>query len=782
MKNSNSDRNLLYGVLALQMGFVGTDALIAAMKEWALARSKALGEILIEQGALSPPDHPPIEAVVQRLLDKHGDPSTSLTAIDLQLAGQVQDLFRSIADSEVRESLALLETRLDDGKNSDKLVTVAWGNSDPNAALNASGRRRDLSGASGARFQIIRPHARGGLGEVYVARDEELDRTVALKEIRAEYAQSEKLRDRFIREAEINGNLEHPGIVPVYGLGSYSDGRPYYAMRFVQGETLQVALDRFHKGAKSLSAAEWTIGLRQLLRRFLAICDAIDYAHTRGVLHRDLKPSNILLGKFGETLIIDWGLAKIIGRAEPEDFADGDTEPVVSLNSGISHVSTMAGETMGSPPFMSPEQAKGNHEGLTPASDIYSLGATFYAVLTGRPPIIDRKVAETLRMVSLGQIEPASAVNPRVPKALEAICLKAMELEPASRYASARMLADDVECWLDDRAVAVYEESASTRALRWSRQHNSLVAASLALLLTSVVALGIIAAVVEQQKQQADEARLKAVVAQQQAQAAFEQAEEARRRAKNHLRVGLDVVEQLVTFGDRQLITQIPTAARNRFLDAASNFIRQFREREPGDLVVQAQTAQVARRLANPAPPDRQAEPSRRLLPGGDRHPQEPRATVPEAELQGPVGRDLDRPGRFVAHARQGESSGRSFRAGVGDRPRERAGGSPRSRFPADARAKFVPARVGPSRAGTAGRGRAESRGARARATPGRRRPADRQGNGPERADLAADRPGRARASPLHAGRRARTGEEIRRSGATATGSPGPHEHPSGSI
>ena len=331
--------------------------------------------------------------------------------------------------------------------------------------------------------------------------------------------------------------------MPVYGLGTHADGRPYYAMRFVEGETLQVALERFHEGASERDPNDWTIGLRQLLRRFLAICDAIDYAHSRSVLHRDLKPSNILLGKYGETLIIDWGLVKILGVAEPSET---DGEPGSATPSGSRQddpvSSTVAGETMGSPPFMSPEQARGDHEHLLPSSDIYSLGATLYAVITGVAPIVSGTAAEAISRVARGEIPLPSEANPRVPKALEAICRKAMKMEPGQRYPTARALADDLESWLDDRPVAVYDDPVSTRVLRWARHHRSLVAATMALMAASVVGLGIIAVVVNQQKTRADQARL--------------QAEAATRRANDHLQDGLEVFDQLVTLGDRQLITQ----------------------------------------------------------------------------------------------------------------------------------------------------------------------------------------------------------------------------------
>src|SRR5262249_6188263 len=155
-----------------------------------------------------------------------------------------------------------------------------------------------------------------------VALDREVHREVALKEIQPQHADDPSSRGRFLREAEITGGLEHPGIVPVYGLGQYADGRPFYTMRLIQGETLKDAIRRFHGGEPGLT-------LRGLAVRFVAVCNAVAYAHSRGVLHRDLKPSNVMLGKFGETLVVDWGLAKAVGRDQAQEAKGEGDEPLL---------------------------------------------------------------------------------------------------------------------------------------------------------------------------------------------------------------------------------------------------------------------------------------------------------------------------------------------------------------------------------------------------------------------------------------------------------------------
>jgi serine/threonine protein kinase len=201
------------------------------------------------------------------------------------------------------------------------------------------------------RFRILRPHAKGGLGQVSVALDQELNREVALKEIQPRHADDQVSRERFVLEAEITGGLEHPGIVPVYALGQGPDGRPFYAMRFVKGDSLKDAIERFHNvEVAERDPGEQSVAFRELLGRFVDVCNAVAYAHSRGVLHRDLKPSNVMLGKYGETLLVDWGLAKSVDRPEvkvtdrptlvrvdPRKMPDRDSTVYLRIREGEHH-------------------------------------------------------------------------------------------------------------------------------------------------------------------------------------------------------------------------------------------------------------------------------------------------------------------------------------------------------------------------------------------------------------------------------------------------------------
>jgi serine/threonine-protein kinase len=348
-----ADRDLLFGLLALQNGLIDQGRLVAAFQAWTLDKSRPLAEHLIARGDLDAEQRAGVEAMVGLHLKKHGgDPGRSLTAIP---AGRsTRESLAALGDPAIEQSV----TQLGSGSDGDADRTASF------AVGTAS--------SDGQRFRVLRPHARGGLGAVFVALDEELNREVALKQILDQHADNPVSRQRFQLEAEVTGGLEHPGIVPVYGLGTYGDGRPYYAMRFIRGDSLKGAIDRFHADESlKKDAGRRSLELAKLLRRFLDVCNAIAYAHSRGVLHRDLKPGNIIVGKHGETLVVDWGLAKATGRADP-----GSGERTLAPSSASGSAETLPGSVLGTPAYMSPEQAEGKLEALGPQSDVYSLGAT----------------------------------------------------------------------------------------------------------------------------------------------------------------------------------------------------------------------------------------------------------------------------------------------------------------------------------------------------------------------------------------------------------------------
>ncbi len=549
MAPASADRNLLFGILALQLDFISRDQLVAAMHAWVLEKTTALGELLLRQGALGADKLALLDALVTTHLALHGgDPHQSLAA--LSSVSSVKEMLGPVADSELHQTLAILPVTI--GYRPPAQRDTQERGDDPNStvapeAMGQSSEATDQSSANSVRFRVLRPHREGGLGEVVVAFDGELHREVALKKIKDRHADDPDARARFLREGEITGKLEHPGIVPIYSLGHYGGGRPYYAMRFVKGDSLEDAINAFHKAdAQPRSESERTLELRKLLGRFVDVCEAISYAHSRGVLHRDLKPGNIMLGRYGETLVVDWGLAKAQGEGEPDMPASASMAPVEVASASGSNPTAM-GSVLGTPAYMSPEQAGGRLGELGPASDVYSLGATLYALLTGHAPIEgERDVGRILVRVCTGEIPPPRQVNARVPATLEAVCCKAMALKANDRYATAQELAEEVERWLADEPVKAWPEPTTVRARRWMRRHRAVVTGAGAALLVGVLGLigvNFILAERNQQLHDANDAVSQQELATRQANEQLKQQEQATRQANEQLKSANDAIQ-----------------------------------------------------------------------------------------------------------------------------------------------------------------------------------------------------------------------------------------------
>jgi tetratricopeptide (TPR) repeat protein/tRNA A-37 threonylcarbamoyl transferase component Bud32 len=460
----DTDRNLLFGVMALQADLIDAVQFAEACSAWAAKKSSPLADQLQNRGWITPEERAHVEFLLERKLRRHGgDVHASLMgAADARARGAIA----AVDDFEVRQSLVGLTAQDRD------VVTL-------DSTLACSPENRD-------RYTLAHLHAQGGLGQVWLALDGDLGRHVALKELQPERASDPVLAARFLEEAQITGQLEHPGIVPVYELARRSgDGRPFYTMRFIRGRTLAEAIEAYHR--KRMTGDAGPLDLHTLLNAFVAICHAVAYAHSRGVIHRDLKPRNVVLGDFGEVVLLDWGLAKPIGRLEPDAALAS-----VALDGSAGRDATVQGQVLGTPAYMPPEQAQG-----APAdrrSDIYGLGAILFDVLTGKPPFQGDDTRDLLRRVIHEEPPHPREIVATVPRALEAVCLKALAKRTADRYGSAAEFADEVRHFLADEPVTAYVEPVLARCGRCMRRHKTLVSGSAILLVTvlAAAALGLV--------------------------------------------------------------------------------------------------------------------------------------------------------------------------------------------------------------------------------------------------------------------------------------------------
>ena len=501
MAYENASRNLLLGLMGLQNGLINSDDLVTAFARWVRDKRRGLDEFLITAGAIDECTARALWVIVEKLIaDQGGAVEKSLAQLSHPDVAASRVALESLGDEELRASCVLLPCL-------DSLY--------PTATLPIHGSRLQ------PRFRVLRPMpgGRGGMGVVQIARDEELGREVALKQIQADKALQPAYRKKFRMEAELTGNLEHPGIIPIYGLGTDWEGNPYYAMRWVQGENFSLAIKRFHRRRSEGVTQFDGIEFRQLVDRLIDAAQAVSYAHSRGVIHRDLKPENVLLGAYGETLVIDWGLAKLnlelaaeqtkenAFHTQPTSDVDPLDQPPWGTAAGTydgtplrlptghdPELATLHGSFIGTPGYASPEQVRGQVNRVSNRSDVYSLGAMLYHLLTGRPPG-DRdggNMEETLEATVRGTFALPSEVVRHVPHGLAAICMKALATLPEQRYATAREFIDELERWKADEPLQAIPETVMSRTGRWLRRNrNAVTAATLSLVILCLVSWGL---------------------------------------------------------------------------------------------------------------------------------------------------------------------------------------------------------------------------------------------------------------------------------------------------
>jgi serine/threonine-protein kinase len=518
----NIQDDLLFGVMAVQSGALKADRLVETCALSTANGSAALAERLVEHGDLTIEQKTRIQSLVAEEVKNHG--------------GDAEAALAASMDGRFLEAITEVKT-----PGNSEMARVARNLA---SAVNHEILRslRTPGDEASSRYTRTHLHAKGGMGQVWVARDKSLGREIALKELRTDQKDNAVILSRFLYEARITAQLEHPGIVPVYELGG--GPVPFYTMRFVKGRTLSAAARSYHQ--ERLAGTADSLTLANLLNAFVGVCHAVAYAHSRGVIHRDLKGQNVVLGDFGEVIVLDWGIAKEIGPAapaaagqkgeeqagsavhappgqervraapvrarDPQDARQPSIEEVVTLDesetlpqgrdsgasvrrswqeSGAGSEGTMQGQLLGTPAFMAPEQASGLLRQIDQRTDVYGLGAILYEILTGTPPFDGKITTEILRQVREEPPRSPRELNPKIDPALQAICLKALSKDREQRYASATELAQDVQRHLADQPVHACPDPLTRRALRWARRHRTVMATSAGLLLTAIIALSV---------------------------------------------------------------------------------------------------------------------------------------------------------------------------------------------------------------------------------------------------------------------------------------------------
>ncbi len=468
----NQDLNQVFSLLAMQEG----KATPAQLAEAARQHPDDLGRHLVSAGTLSEAERVTIEMQAQSLLKEHGgDPAATIQS----LAANMQTMSSSIfADAHA--------TRPTDPEVKAKLDTMGASLARPGSVVPAVKEHEQ-------RYTLLKEYSKGGMGKILLVRDEHLGRDIALKQLlpdrlpggtRTGAPTAEMLTvpiiARFLQEARITGQLEHPSIVPVYELGYRDDGSLYYTMKFVRGRTLQDVLEE-------------KAGLRErlpLLTHFLDLCQAIAYAHDRGVIHRDIKPLNVMIGEFGETVVIDWGIAKLRGHQDIHANDLKESVQVLRMGDTSATAKTVYGQTIGSPYYMPPEQAEGRTDAVDERSDVYALGAVLYTILTGQTPYSGSTVREFLKKVTEFAPRPVRELEPNAPPELAAVCAKAMARAQEERYPSAKELTAEIEKYLAGGLVSAYEYRFSELLKRFIRRHRTLLSTS-AVAAAALLALGV---------------------------------------------------------------------------------------------------------------------------------------------------------------------------------------------------------------------------------------------------------------------------------------------------
>ena len=559
---ANRNQNLLLGLIAVHEGKISAQEMARFTYE-SQQQGRDLGECLLERGLISEAERGELVEKAAQALEAHGGKvaaaiSSLWRAVPAQVTARAHPLPDTVADPPAAEgasggaAASSSSSTVSDGASVFETVAGAGTFAAPAGRPAAPTRVSDGSGGPPrvvpaveehpGRYKELRTFAKGGMGRIVLVHDTHLGRDVAFKQLLPELSgqmagvsggpTAPGMAARFVQEARITGQLEHPSIIPVYEMGYRDDGSLYYTMRFVRGKSLEAEIEARPRLEDRL----------RLLPHFLDLCHAVAYAHSRGVIHRDLKPLNVLVGEFGETVVIDWGIAK---AKDAGDLNAGDLRAAARTMREVETGETMQtayGQTIGSPMYMSPEQAAGALEAIDERSDVYGLGAVLYAILTGRPPYHGLSLRGFLERVAEFPPKPVGQLEKNAPKELAAVCARAMARAPEERYATARELAAEIEQYLSGGLVSAYTYAFHELARRFVRRYRTVLAtaAAAAVLLLFLGVYSYVRVRSERdfalaQQRTAEEERSRAQRARDEAEAARSAADTERSRAEREL-------------------------------------------------------------------------------------------------------------------------------------------------------------------------------------------------------------------------------------------------------
>jgi len=411
-----------------------------------------------------------------------------LTTAVSRLSGSFSRTIRTRVNLNLPAEAQALDQKLQSSRTSVLSDLVATARHTLPKALHAAIRGRETE----ARYAVDRPLAAGGMGAVLEITDHDFQRGAAMKVIHGRYATHPDVVERFLAEAQVTAQLEHPNIVPIHDMGAMADGTLYFTMKLIGGDSLGRVV-KLLRGKDPAALARWTLEEKILV--FLKVLDGVGFANSRGVIHRDLKPDNIMLGEHGEVLVVDWGIAKVLGKADPNDEL---VRQIATVRQTASHSHTMEGAAMGTIYYMPPEQARGELDRITAASDVYALGATLYELLSLQRPLETIDLQAMVAQVSNGDTIPFSRVAGDLPADVVAIVEKSMRTDPAQRYPDCAGFSADLRQFLAGQAVAARKRNLLERMGAWYGRHRLAVNGSAAAIIlfaaASLITVGIVEA------------------------------------------------------------------------------------------------------------------------------------------------------------------------------------------------------------------------------------------------------------------------------------------------